>query len=224
MKKRSLLFVIIGIIIWAAGCKQTDDKFISEGEIEYEASVLDQDNSMATMAPNKMLVKFKSNKSCAEMNAGMGLFSASFISDPEKKSFIQLVKILNKKFLLTQDEESIKRENARYELKLIPSTETKVIAGYTCKKMEVIPADKNIHAFDVYYTNEIDIKQPNYTNPFHEIDGVLMEYQLKKFGLEMRFVARKVKKEIIDEKCFQIPADYKKVSEKEMKMIFDDLQ
>ena len=224
MKKRSILFVIIGIIIWAAGCKQTDEKFISEGQIEYDASVLDKNNSMATMAPNKMLVRFKGNKSCAEMSAGMGLFSTSFISDPEQKSFTQMVKILNKKFLLTQDEESIRKENERYALKLIPTNETKLIAGYTCKKMRVIPADANIQPFDVYYTNDIDIQQPNFTNPFHEIDGVLMEYQLKKFGLEMRFVAKKVRKEVVDEKCFQIPADYKKVSEKEMRMIFDDLQ
>lgn len=224
MKKRSLAFVIVGIIIWAAGCKQTDEKFISEGEIEYEASLLDHTNSMATMAPNKMIVRFKANKSCAEMSAGMGLFSASFISDPENKSFTQLVKILNKKFLLTQDEEAINKENERYELVLTPTSETKMIAGYTCKKINVIPSDKNIQPFAVFYTDEIDIKKPNFTNPFHKIDGVLMEYQLKKFGLEMRFVAKSVKKSVVDEKCFQIPGDYKSVSEKEMRMIFDDLQ
>lgn len=224
MKKRSLLFVIAGIIIWAAGCKQTDEKFISEGEIEYQASVLDQTNSMAAMAPHKMTVRFKANKSCAEMNAGMGLFSASFISDPEKKTFTQLVKILNKKFTLTHDEAAINKENERYPVKLIPTLETKMIAGYKCMKMKVIPLDKKSMPFDIFYTKELNIQNPNFTNPFYKVDGVLMEYQLKKFGLEMRFVAKSVTPETIDDKYFQIPPEYKKVSEREMKMIFDDLQ
>ena len=224
MKKQSLLFVIVGIIIWAAGCKRTDEKFISEGEIEYDASVLDLDNSMATMAPNKMTVRFKANKSCAEMTAGMGLFSTSFISDPETKTFTQLVKILNKKFMLTQDEKAINKENERYPLQLVPTKETKIIAGYKCVKMKVVPLDKTATPYDIYYTNELNIQTPNFTNPYYKIDGVLMEYQLKKFGLEMRFVAKSVKADAVDDKCFQVPTEYKKVSEKEMKMIFENLQ
>jgi hypothetical protein len=224
MKKRSILFGIIGIVMWAAGCKQTDEKFISEGEIVYDATVIDQNNPMATMAPSKMTVHFKANKSCAEMSAGMGLFSTSFISDPEKKSVTQLVKILNKKFLSILDEKAINKENEHFPIDLILTKETKIIAGYKCMKAHVIPKDKAATPFDIYYTEELNIQNPNFTNPFHMVDGVLMEYQLKKFGLEMRFVAKSVTKDLVDDKCFQIPYDYKKVTEKEMKAIFDDLQ
>lgn len=224
MKKRSILFGIIGIVIWAAGCKQTDEKFISEGEIVYDATVIDQNNPMATMAPSKMTVRFKANKSCAEMSAGMGLFSTSFISDPEQKSVTQLVKILNKKFLSIQNESSINKENQRFPIELIPTNETKIIAGYKCVKAHVIPKDKSTAPFDIYYTDELNIQKPNFTNPFYMVKGVLMEYQLKKFGLEMKFIAKSVKSDLVDDKCFQIPHDYKKVSEKEMRDIFDDLQ
>jgi hypothetical protein len=224
MKKRSILFGIIGIVIWATACKQTDEKFISEGEIVYDATVIDQNNPMATMAPSKMTVRFKANKSCAEMSAGMGLFSTSFISDPEKKSVTQLVKILNKKFLSVQDENSINKENQHFPLELVRTNETKLIAGYKCTKAHVIPKDKTTPPFDIYYTEELNIKKPNFTNPFYMVDGVLMEYQLKKFGLEMKFVARSVKNDLVDDKYFQTPQDYKKVTEKEMRAIFDDLQ
>jgi hypothetical protein len=224
MKKRSILFGIIGIVVWAAGCKQSDEKFISEGEIVYDATVIDQNNPMATMAPSKMTVRFKANKSCAEMSAGMGLFSTSFISDPEKKSVTQLVKILNKKFLSVLDENGINKENEHFPIELVVTKETKIIAGYKCIKAHVIPKDKVTAPFDIYYTEELNIKKPNFTNPFHMVDGVLMEYQLKKFGLEMKFVARSVTGDLVDDKCFQVPRDYKKVTEKEMKAIFDDLQ
>ncbi len=224
MKKRSILFGLIGIFIWAAGCKRMDEKFISEGEIIYDATVIDQSNPMATMAPSKMIVRFKGDKSCAEMSAGMGLFSTSFISDPEKKSVTQLVKILNKKFLSVQGEKSINDENQLFPIELVTTNETKIIAGYKCIKAHVIPKDKSTAPFDIYYTEELNIKQPNFTNPFYKVNGVLMEYQLKKFGLEMKFVAKTVKNDLVDDKCFQIPRDYKKVTEKEMKDIFDDLQ
>ena len=113
MKKRSVLFVLIGVI-WAAGCKEVNEKFISEGEIEYSAKVVDQNSSMASMAPNKMTVRFKSDKSCAEMSTGLGLFSTSFISDPSTKTVTQFVKILNKRFMLVLDEKSIEKENKNY--------------------------------------------------------------------------------------------------------------
>lgn len=223
MKKRSVLFVLIGVI-WAAGCKEVNEKFISEGEIEYSAKVVDQNSSMASMAPNKMTVRFKSDKSCAEMSTGLGLFSTSFISDPSTKTVTQLVKILNKRFMLVLDEKSIEKENAIYDYQFIPTKETKVISGYNCVKVHVIPNDKKNSPFDIYYTDELNIKDPNFASPFKEIKGVLMEYQMKKFGLEMRFEAKLVKKELVEDKYFQIPSDYKAVSEKEMRKIFEDLQ
>ncbi len=109
-------------------------------------------------------------------------------------------------------------------MNLIQTNETKVIAGYTCKKMKVIPLDKKTAPFDIYYTDELDIKDPNFTTPFYKIPGVLMEYQLEKFGLEIKFTAKSVKQVPVDDKCFHVPHEYRKVSEKEMKRIFEDLQ
>src|ERR1035437_692720 len=85
------------------------------------------------MAPSKMTVKFKNNLSSAEMSAGMGLFSTSFIADPQKKSLIQLVKLLNKKFSMVLNETDLKKENELFNLEIIPSKETKMIAGYKCE-------------------------------------------------------------------------------------------
>ena len=43
--------------------------------------------------------------------------------------------------------------------------------------------------FDIYYTEEITLKNPNSTNPYKEIKGVLMEFELQLLYLKMRFVA-----------------------------------
>jgi len=225
MKK--LFYGLLGsfYILFAISCGHTDEKFISEGVIEYDAKVVDESNPMASLAPSKMTVKFKNNYSVAEMSAGMGLFATSFISNPEEKKLIQLVKLLNKKFSLVQNEAEITKENSSYpvDVKLVEGT--KVIAGYNCKKAHVTLTDEyGVNEFDVFYTTELDIKNPNFANPYSMIDGVLMEYQLKKFGLEMRFTAKIVKNEGVDDISFELPSDYKKISQEEMNELFLGLQ
>ena len=225
MKKR-ILGLLLGslYILFLASCCQKDEKFISEGLIEYDAKVVDEANPMASLAPSKMTIKFKNNYSAAEMSAGMGLFTTSFISNQEKKSLTQLVKLLNKKFSLVQNETEIKKENEQYAMEIIPTKEMKVIAGYNCKKAHVKLKDEFATEFDIFYTDELDIKNPNFANPYNMIDGVLMEYQLKKFGLEMRFTAKMVKPEEIEDSTFELPTDNKPISQQEMNELFEGLQ
>jgi hypothetical protein len=225
MKKPLLIaFASCLYIFGITSCSHSDEKFISEGVIEYEAAVVDQNHPMAGLAPNKMTIKFKNNKSCAEMSAGMGLFSTTFISDPEKKTLTQLLKLMNKKFSLVEGEGEVKKENDSYPLEVTKLKDTKVIAGYKCNKAHVKVKDENASEFDIYYTSDLNIKDANFANPFSSIDGVLMEYQMKKFGLEMKFTAKKVKGEDIDDSCFDLPSDYKPITLEQMNGLFQGLQ
>lgn len=225
--KKPLLIALTGclyLLISTTACKHADEKFISEGEIVYDATVVDQASPMASLAPNKMTVKFKNNKSSAEMSAGMGLFSTTFISDPDSKSMTQLVKLLNKKFSLVQDETAVKKENGSYPMEITPCKETKMIAGYKCEKAHVKLKDDTASEFDIYYTKDLNIKNANFANPFYAVDGVLMEYQMKKFGLEMKFTAHSVVNEDVDDEAFELPAGYKAITQKEMNDLFVGLQ
>jgi hypothetical protein len=53
---------------------------------------------------------------------------------------------------------------------------------------------------------------------------MLMQYRLKKLGLEMCFTATAVKKEEIKEEDFEVPAFYKIVTRTEMEKLFEDIQ
>lgn len=218
----SLLITVVSIVFFS--CGNSDEKFISEGVIEYTAKVVDESNPMATLAPSKMTISFKNNRSCAEMSAGMGLFSTSFISDPENKTLTQLVKLLNKKFSLVQNEQEIKKENENYPVEITPEKETKLIAGYKCQKAHVKLKDETGTEFDIFYTTDLDIQNPNFANPYASVNGVLMEYQMKKFGLEMRFTATSVKNASVDDAIFELPKDYKAISQEEMNELFLGLQ
>ena len=214
----------IFLLLVISSCGGDNGKAADEGTIEYTASVVDQANPMATLAPSKMSMKFKNNKACAEMSAGMGLFSTSFITDPEKKTLTQLVKLLNKKLSLVLNAAEIQKENEAFKFDLTPTKQTKMIAGYKCQSAHVKMHDELETEFDIFYTNELKIDNPNFATPFYMIDGVLMEYQMKKFGLEMKFTAKSVKKEEIDDATFELPVEYKPVSAEEMNTLFEQLQ
>lgn len=225
MKKKFLICHILICIFLVVGCKQKDDKFISEGRIEYDVTVVNDDGSgMASMFPQKMTIKFKNNKSCATMSAGMGLFSTSFISNPETGTHTICMKLLNKKMVAIQNTFDIERENSEFVYDLVPTQEKKMIAGYNCFKVHVKPKNNNQQEFDIYYTKELDFTNPNFANPFYKIDGVLMQYQIKKMGIELRFTATSVTAEDVEDDNFTYTADHKRISGKEMNDIFKDLQ
>ena len=85
-------------------------------------------------------------------------------------------------------------------------------------------ADDPSVKFDVWYTDELNIKNPNAHTPYSKIDGMLMQYRLKKFGLEMEFTAKGIEKEKIANEEFELPAYYKVISKQEMDEFFKSIQ
>lgn len=216
LNKRNWLILLL---LWYS-CNPSDEKSISEGTIEYDVEVVDKSSSLSDMLPSKMTVKFKDNKSSVEMSAGMGLFSSSFVSDPQLKTFTVCIKILNKKLFNTQTSKEIEEENNKFPVEVIKTNEKKLIAGYNCSKAHIKPLDPEKPEFDIFYTNEIKLENPNFATPFHAIDGVLLEYQMKKFGFELRFKAKSVTKNDIDDDIFEVPSEYKRITMAEIDELF----
>lgn len=221
MKKLLLICALTGLI--TASCNYTNPKYIDEGVIEYDAKVVDEDHPMAGLAPGKMTVRFKKNMFAAEMST-MGVFTTTFIANPIKKQLIQLVKVFEIKQASIDDEKAIQAENETYKLNFKETKDTKEIAGYKCKKVIATMADDPSIQFDVYYTEELNVSAPNFSNPYAKIKGMLMEYRLKKFGLEMTFTAIGVKKEEVPDETFELPAYYKVISKQEMDDFFKSIQ
>ena len=64
MKNRFIQCISVSLLLFVFGsCGDSIGKAADEGSIEYSASVVDQNNSFATLAPSKMIIKFKNNKS-----------------------------------------------------------------------------------------------------------------------------------------------------------------
>lgn len=206
----------IAVICLLVSCSEsaTTEK-ISEGIIEFKATPVNPKSSMSSMFPDKMTVKFRNNYTLAELKAGLGAMQIGFLSDPQKKTFTNMVSFLDKRAAVL-DSTAIKVNN--YYLPDYTVTETneqKQIAGYNCTKAILKFADGSPN-LEVWYTHDLNIANPNWSNAYYKIDGVLMDYKLKKFGLELHFTANTVQQTKIDSTLFTIPASYQLISEDEL--------
>ncbi|MBL4624132.1 MAG: hypothetical protein JKY42_03190 [Flavobacteriales bacterium] len=201
---------------------------LAEGEIEYDVTypVMDPGNIMADFMPKTMTLKFRSNKFITELSAGMGMFRTNFVGDCETHKMTHLVKMVNKKYAAEYDDSSIDILNKAYsDFTIVETNTTKTIAGYECKKTWIIFTDVSMPSFELYYTSDISIKDPNWSLPFKSIDGVLMEYDMKRNGIIMRLTATSVTKMDVEDEAFIVPEEYEDVTieamEKELDKLFE---
>lgn len=223
MKRGRVIFRIIGVIVIVvalfSGCKNANDKILNEGVIEFDVTAVDPNHPWAGMIPSTATLKFKDDKFLMEMST-MGMFTTTFICDQTSKTLTQMVKFLDIKQACIEKEEEIIKENLGYKVKWEETGETKKIAGYTCKKLKVnMVADPSIK-FEAYYTKDMGAENVNELSPYKGIKGMLLQYRLKKMGLELQFTAKSVKKGEVTDNIFEIPAYFKIVDKAEIEKIF----
>jgi len=226
---KKIIYILIAIVSISVfvGCGG-DSSIESQGIIIYKVSYpkMDKHNLMFDFMPKKMVLKFKDDKYVTNMTAGMGMFKTNIIVDQEQNQFSQMVKLINKKYILTLKGANIEKSLANSPKYHVEHTEeTKIILNYLCKKAIVTMDNEERDVFTVYYTDKIKIKNPNWCNQFSEIGGVMLEYQYEKYGVHMKFEAKDIKFTEVDNGDFVIDAKYEAISEaamdKEMQEIFD---
>jgi hypothetical protein len=212
----------IGVFLFAVFLHSCDGIFVKnlkEGEIEFKAESADSKDHATFTVPDKMIVKFKNDFSSAELEAGLGFAKMKFISDPTKKEFRSQVFFFEKKQSVMSFDE-VKQNNyylPDYDVEY--GSKSKDIAGYTCKNA-ILKFKDGSPDQEVWFTKEISIKDPNWSNAYYKVDGVLMDYKLKKFGLELHFTATAVKESKIDDSYFKIPAEYSLVKNEDLEKMF----
>lgn len=202
----------------------SDELPVREGVIVYELTYpqFTEDNIFTSMFPSEMSFKFKDNDTKSELKTKMAVFSTAILAEHNKRSLTHLVRIANKYSGLVMDSAQIMNEygKAPEGMVITPTDQTKTIAGFVCKHARVTFANDSTSNFDLYYTNDIAIEDPNWCTPFHEIKGVLMEARVNKFNIDMHMVAKSVTRQKFEEDEFKITQTYQPISVEEMADIF----
>ena len=198
-------------------------KNISEGVIEYDITYpkLDPNNMMVSGLPNKAYLRFKNNNIVNDMSGMMGLISITYIAKNDN-SVAQTLTLINKKYVADISPDQMKKMNSEYVDKIDQGKNTQLVAGFKCK--EAIATLKNGESLHVYYTNDIGISNPNWSNPYSKIDGVLMDFEMERYGLTMHLKAKQVLAQKIDDNAFNVnDADYKKIPFPDLEKILVEL-
>jgi len=195
----------------------------SEGVIEYKVEAVDKQHPLAGLAPDKAVLKFKDNKYLIEMST-MGVFKTTFIIDGDKKTLTEMIKFMDIKNACIETQEDLVQEANMYALKFKETNEKVKLANYKCHKLYAYYVRNPQDSFEVLYTKDLEPKDIYELSAYKGIQGMLMKYRLRKWGLELEFTAQNVSLQQVPDEEFELPSYYKIMSKKEMEDFIKSLQ
>ena len=168
-----------------------------KGTITYEITYSGKELEPAQKAqmPTIMTAKILGKKSKKIL---MGPMSQTIILDAESKTGIMMIDAMGNKMHFKLNKEELKKiTELKSEYLFKHLEETKEIAGYNCKKVEVTKKDEDSEetTYAIYYSKEIGSKDLNFASEYKEIDGAMLEYQeTDSQGIISTYTATNVKK------------------------------
>ncbi len=214
------LVIMAGLIV---ACSQiTDqvfDKRISEGVIEYRITFpeIGHESITAALLPDKMTYAFRETGFATYFETAGGMFKNNIIADLDRRSLEHQLKVFRKKVRVNMNEMEINRMISQYpKMTVIKTNEVDTIAGYPCLKALIVFEDVGLSDIEVYYTDQIKMLTPNWCTQYHEIEGVLMAYEIQEFGIRMRLEAIAVKPVNHTPEVFKGSEDYENITREMM--------
>ncbi|MCB8964493.1 MAG: hypothetical protein H6536_05585 [Bacteroidales bacterium] len=205
------------VLIVATSCRDIiARKHIREGIIKYGISYDSTTTAKidATLLPSLLTVKFKNNNTLNTIEALSGAITISIISNHTNHTFTTMAKVFNKKFY-HEEANTEGKYPALYSgiptVNLISDNEPCKFLGYKCFRAKGFFADKPNATFEIIYTQEIDIANPNINTPFQNINGVMLRFNLRMNTTMMQLTAESVKRSKISDDTFTTPSDYNAV-------------
>lgn len=217
MKKSKFLFLFnIFITLMLLSCSNKNEFSSSEGIIDFKINypVKNYDASWERLIPKKMTMSFKDNVYKNEVAVGV-FFNSSIITDCNKKEITMVLNLNPEKIYTRLDEKQVAEMLTNYPIPEIINTKYyDSIMGIVSKRYfgvyENLEDGRDVQLNE---TNQILINNSNWGNQFSEINGVLINYEVAQFGLNMQFKAQSINLEQkVPDSTFTIPKDYKEVS------------
>jgi hypothetical protein len=209
---------VVIFAITGSSCNEKGGKYINQGEIHYNIDYIGNLGPMPKeVLPKNLILSFKNNKIIFEMISSFGNSGILNLANPEKGILDTYFSLFTLKyFYAVQPGEEFPGFDAMQGMVIRKTSKTSVICGYNCKNAEVtIPAGKN-KVYEIWYTNEINIKDPNTATPFSQIDGVLMSFFFLLGPAELHFEAETVYKKEIPDEAFERRQKFVRVSREEI--------
>lgn len=198
----------------------------SEGIIKYKISFpeVSDESITATLLPDQMTYAFSPTSFASNFETAGGVFRNKIVANRRTRTVDHQLKVFRKKIETKMKETDVMQMIAAYpKAAVIKTSQTDTIAGFHCKKALIVFEDVNIEEIEVYYTDQIEMDSPNWCTQYHEIDGVLMAYEIVEFGIRMRLEAEEVKTPLTDLEMLQAETEYSEITKEMMDIELEQL-
>ena len=180
-------------------------KVIAEGTLLYNISIQtgSTEPKMADMLDGATTtIYIKGNQSRSELISGLG--SEVTIYDSRKGTGVILKDYSGQKLMITLTRDDWDKKNNKYEgITFENTSETLVIAGYTCKK--AIAKLKDGSSFVVYYTTELEAADKDYDSEFKNLHGLALQYEWQSGKMRFKYTLSKINFDAVPLSKFEIP-------------------
>lgn len=216
-KKLVLSFFLL--IFFVSSCDDTPKSGIIEYRIEYLSDI--EDDPLKSLYPEKMTYSFRGNDIQTTFSIAMGLVKLTSISNAtEGKVYTLFKNHIGGVYYEEIFGKAILGKDGMHGIKIRTTDDTEVVAGLLCKKTMVSFEDSN-GWFEVFHTNELNIRDVNANNPYLGIDGVLMKFRILASGFYMELTADTLMQINVPYEKFVVPKEYEKVSLKTIREYLD---
>lgn len=213
-----LVFIFAAVAIFGCAEEKPFHKHVSEGVIEYDVTYpeLDSSNIMLEMLPSKMIMTFKKDKFKSELKTAAGIIEMSVIADYSTQKMYNLVKIFSDKYVLEMNKsEAIIMTATLPPFQIEKQDEVVKIADAKCDKLILNFGSAKKESYTFYETHEVDLQEPNWCTPYNEIKGVLLDYRIENYGMNMRLRAIRIIPGDVDDDEFKINEGYEDLTPQE---------
>jgi hypothetical protein len=213
-----VLFIAVILAMASYSCKERGGRYLKQGEIHYNIDYIGTFGPMPReVLPKNLIVSFKGNKILFEMISSFGNSGILNLSNPDEGIFDTYFSLFTLKYYYpVKPGELFPGFEGMAGIEIKKTSKTSMICGFNCKNAQVIvPNDKN-KFYEIWYTNEIPVKNPNAATPFRQIDGVLMSFFFILGPAELHFNAETVYKKEIPDQAFERRKKFMRVSRQEI--------
>lgn len=223
MKRTSILILLVAILSIPNLVNAQKKAKDFSGTIEFALTYQGVDPAQEAQMPKVLTMMFSGNKSKTILDAGM--YAMHTITDGDNEMVLIYLDFMGQKMAYKQTKAQIDSSKANAvdpTVKLYE--ETKVIAGMTCKKAEIITKDEETleeQVTTVWYTDELGIPdKANFASQTKGINGFPLETITKSGEMTQTMTATSIKKGKVKATDFLLPSDAKEMTLDEFKAMF----
>ena len=223
MRLSYLLFVTVIIAITGYSCKEKGVRYIDQGEIHYNINYIGTVEAVPKgILPKNLIVSFKKDKILFEMVSPFGNSGIINLANPDKGIFDTYFSFFTIKYYYAAEQgELYPGLEAMEGIVVRKTTKESIICGFNCKNARVtFPSDRT-KVYNIWYTDDIKVKNFSTSTPFNQIDGVLMSFFFFMGPYEMHFNAESVYKKDLADDTFERRDKFIRVSREEINKFID---